>query len=231
MTTELTHPIAQLPLGAIASFSLCAALLTVTPGADTVLVLTQGIRSGRRAALACALGVNTGLVCWAALTVGGLSALLAASPWAYACVRIAGAAYLLWLGSTSLARSTRRWHAGCPSSSPEPDAAVDFGGAPADAVPWQAFRRGVVTNLLNPKVGVFYVSLLPQFAPPGQRGPTLLLTLAAIHLVLSVAWLGGIGWATAGAARSLSPQVVTRLETAGALALVGAGAAIAGAAL
>lgn len=234
MTAELAQQLASarhLPFATIASFSLCAALLTVTPGADTLLVLTQGIRSGRRAALACALGVNTGLVCWAALTVGGLSALLAASPWAYGCVRIAGAAYLLWLGLTSLARSMRTRPSGRPSSSPAPAPTVGFGGTTADALPWRALRRGVVTNLLNPKVGVFYVSLLPQFAPPGQRGPTLLLTLAAIHLVLSIAWLSAVGWATAGAARSLTPRAVTRLEAAGAVALVGAGAAIAGAAL
>ncbi|HEU5036801.1 MAG TPA: LysE family translocator [Nocardioides sp.] len=238
MTVELALPIAQqlasarqLPLGTIASFSLCAALLTVTPGADTVLVLTEGIRSGRRAALACALGVNTGLVCWAALTVGGLSALLAASPWAYACVRISGAAYLLWLGSISLARAVRRRHADRARPIPAPAIASGSGDTSAGTTPWRAFRRGVVTNLLNPKVGVFYVSLLPQFAPPGQRGPTLLLTLAAVHLVLSVAWLSAVGSATARAARSLSPRTVTRLEAAGAMALVGAGAVIAGAAL
>ena len=208
-------------LATILSFTLCAALLTITPGADTLLVLTHGLRAGRRPALACAFGVNVGLICWATLTVAGLSALLASSPWAYRCLQVAGALYLVRLGVVGLTRGRR---------DPAAIEAATAGEVPGG--PWTgAFRRGLVTNLLNPKVGVFYVSLLPQFAPPDERGPTLLLALAAIHLTLSVGWLGAIGWASARASRSLSPTVARRLEATGAVALLGAGAVLAGASL
>jgi threonine/homoserine/homoserine lactone efflux protein len=209
-------------LATVASFTLCAALLTITPGADTVLVLTQGVRSGRRAALACALGVNTGLICWAIFTVAGLTALLATVPWVYRCLQIAGAAYLICLG---VAAMRRRQAAGTTAF---PCAAAPT-AAPATAT--NAFCRGLVTNLLNPKVGIFYVSLLPQFAPSTQRGPVLLLALAAIHLVLSVTWLVAIGWASAQTAHSLSGRTTWRLQRIGALALIGAGVAVTGASL
>ena len=136
----------------ILSFTLCAVLLTITPGADTLLVVTRGLRAGRRAALACALGVNVGLICWATLTVAGLSALVAASPWAYRCLQVAGALYLVRLGVLGLTRRRRT------------PAATGTGNVACGL--WTAFRRGLVTNALNPKVGGFYVSLLPQFAPP-----------------------------------------------------------------
>lgn len=215
-------------LARLVSFTLCAALLTVTPGADTLLVLTQGLRSGRRAALACALGVNTGLVCWATLTVAGLTALLATVPWAYRTVQIGGAAYLVCLGVAGLVHRRRRG----TSATAAPAAAVATSATAASGAtpPWHAFRRGLVTNLLNPKVGIFYVSLLPQFVPPTQRGPVLLLALAAIHLALSLAWLAAVGWASARAARSLSTRTTRRLERIGSLTLVGAGVAVAGAA-
>ena len=203
-------------LATVLSFAVCAAVLTITPGADTLLVLTQALHRGRRTALICSLGVNSGLVCWAALTVAGLSALLAASPWAYHCLQLAGAVYLVRLGVIGLVRR---------------------GAAPVAATgsvthtARSAFRRGVLTNLLNPKVGAFYVSLLPQFAPPDSRGPSLLLELASVHLVLSLAWLGGIGWVAGRASRALSTATTRRLETAGSLALLGAGALVAGSAL
>jgi len=218
-------------LATLASFTLCAALLTITPGADTLLVLTQGTRSGSRAALACALGVNTGLICWATLTVAGLTALLATVPWAYRTIQVGGAAYLVCLGVAGLIHRRRACTTAAPTADVSATAAVAIPApTPADATPSHAFRRGLVTNLLNPKVGIFYVSLLPQFAPPTQRGPVLLLTLAAIHLALSVAWLTAIGSASARAARSLSPHATRRLERLGALSLVGAGIAVAGAA-
>jgi threonine/homoserine/homoserine lactone efflux protein len=205
----------------IASFTLCATLLTITPGADTLLVLTQGLRSGRRAALACALGVNAGLVCWASLTVAGLAALLDTVPWAYRCIRIAGAVYLICLGTSGFVRG-RGTNGAAPFST---------NGSAAATAPMAAFRRGLITNLLNPKVGIFYISLLPQFAPPDHRGPALLSTLAAIHLLLSLVWLGALGCASARAARSLSKRTTRRLEGIGAVTLVGAGAAIVGASL
>ena len=204
-------------LATVASFTVCAAVFTISPGADTLLVLTHGLRSGRRAALFCALGVNTGLICWATLSVVGLTALLATVPWAYRSIQVVGAVYLVYLGAAGL---IRRRAASAPTSAPPP-------AAPSA----HAFRRGLCTNLLNPKVGIFYVSLLPQFAPPSQRGPVLLLTLAAVHLLLSVVWLGAIGWTSARAARSLSGHTARFLDRIGAVGLIGVGVAIAGASL
>lgn len=212
-------------LASIASFTICAVLLTITPGADTLLVLTQGLRCGRRTALACALGVNAGLVCWASLTVAGLAALLDTVPWAYRCIRIAGAVYLICLGSAGFVRG--RATSGAVPLSTNGSAAESA----AEAAPMAAFRRGLITNLLNPKVGIFYISLLPQFAPADHRGPALLSTLAAIHLLLSLVWLGALGCASARVARSLSRRTTRRLEGIGAVTLVGAGAAIVGASL
>ncbi len=206
-------------LTTIASFTVVAALLTISPGADTLLVLTHGVRAGRRTALACAVGVNAGLVCWAVLSVAGLTALLATVPGAYRCLQLGGAVYLVGLGVSGLLRH-RVTELSATRAEPT-----------AGRQPIHAFRRGVVTNLLNPKVGIFYVSLLPQFAPADQRGPGLLLVLASIHLALSALWLGGVARASARAARSLSGTTSRRLERFGALALVGAGVAVAGGSL
>ncbi len=201
----------------LSSFAVCAALLTITPGADMLLVLTQALHRGRGTALACSLGVNTGLVCWATLTVAGLSALLTASPWAYHCLQVAGALYLLRLGVSGLMRLR---------------AVRDEAPVIAVAVtPRLAFQRGVLTNLLNPKVGAFYLSLLPQFAPPGHRGPAQLLELASVHLFLSLAWLGAVGCVAGGLSRTLPTVTMRRLEATGAVALLGTGAFLAGSAL
>ncbi|MGC9668296.1 LysE family translocator [Planosporangium sp. 12N6] len=215
-------------VSSILSFTVVAALLTITPGVDTMLVLSQGLRSGRRAAVACGLGVNTGLVGWAAASVLGLSALLTASHTAYETVRLLGAGYLVYLGVRGLMASRHR-----PRGAGRADS-VQAAGAPVAAdVPGAgrgalaAYWRGVTTNLLNPKVGVFYLSLLPQFAPAGHRGAAVMMVLGSIHLVLSLVWLTGVAWLASRARRALTPTLTNRLERVGAAVMIALGLRIA----
>jgi len=135
-----------------------AGLLTVIPGLDTALVLRAAITQGRRQAFATALGINTGALVWGAGAAVGVSALLTASSIAYMLVRIAGAAYMIWLGSKMLWSAVRdRVGIDTPEST--------LAAVPATA--WGSWRRGLLTNLLNPKIGAFYVAVLPQFIPAG----------------------------------------------------------------
>jgi threonine/homoserine/homoserine lactone efflux protein len=155
----------------ILAWTLVALLLTLTPGADTALVLRTAVGSGPSAAVRCTLGICTGTMTWAALSALGVSALVSASHLAYDVLRYGGAAYLLWLGLSSL-----RAHAAT-------------GGRAG------SFRDGLVTNLLNPKIGVFYATVLPTFLRPGQPVLATSLLLAGIHAVLGLAWLSAVALA------------------------------------
>jgi threonine/homoserine/homoserine lactone efflux protein len=160
---------------AVLGFAVVAAALTVTPGLDTALVLRSAVIGRRRQAAATALGIVAGLFVWGAAAAAGISALLTASQVAYDVLRFAGAAYLVWFGTRLLHRALR----------PAPQADdVEAAGRSH----WRAARLGLITNLLNPKVGVFYVALLPQFVPAGSDPLAVGLLLAAVHAALSLAW-------------------------------------------
>jgi threonine/homoserine/homoserine lactone efflux protein len=167
---------ARVSLGvAVLSFAVVAGVLTVTPGLDTALVLRAALTGTRREALATAAGIVAGLLVWGVAAAAGISALVTASAVAYDVLRYAGAAYLGWLGARLLWRAWR------------PGPAVDAGSArPGSA--WRSARTGLVTNLLNPKVGAFYLALLPQFLPAGTDPLLAGSLLAAVHGVLSMAW-------------------------------------------
>jgi threonine/homoserine/homoserine lactone efflux protein len=161
---------------AVLSFAVVAAALTVTPGLDTALVLRAALAQGRREAAATAAGIVAGLFVWGAAAAVGVSALLTASEVAFDVLRYSGAAYLVWFGARLLWRATR----------PHPDA------GPPETVPavsaWRAARLGLLTNLLNPKVGVFYVALLPQFLPADSDPLAVGLLLAGVHGAISLVW-------------------------------------------
>ena len=161
---------------AVLSFAFVATALTVTPGLDTALVLRAALAQGRREAAATAGGIVAGLFVWGAAAAVGVSALLTASELAFDVLRYAGAAYLVWFGARLLWRAAR----------PGPD------GGPPETVPavsaWRAARLGLFTNLLNPKVGVFYVALLPQFLPAGSDPLAVGLLLAGVHGAISLLW-------------------------------------------
>jgi len=179
------------------AFSLAAVLLTVTPGLDTALVLRTAAAEGARRAFAAALGICLGCLAWGALVAVGLGMLLQASELAYLALKWMGAAYLLYLGTGLIF---------APSAQAEAARA-------APGANW--FARGFLTNLLNPKVGAFYVSFLPQFIPPGAGIASTTLLLAAIHSALGLLWFALLIGATRPLAKMLrNPAMVRGLDRA-----------------
>jgi threonine/homoserine/homoserine lactone efflux protein len=162
----------------VLAFAAFAAILTVTPGLDTMLVLRTSAVAGRRAGLAALAGIQVGCLTWAAASALGVTAVLAASRLAFDILRVAGVAYLLWLGVRIL------WHTRSRPSAPAPPVGAEPAGV------GRAFRTGLTTNLLNPKIGVFYLSVMPQFLPTGLDPLAGALALGAIHVAEGVLWLG-----------------------------------------
>jgi threonine/homoserine/homoserine lactone efflux protein len=156
---------------ALLSFTFVALLTVITPGLETLLVLRTALLVGRRAAMGVVVGSTLGCLVWATAGLVGLTTLLTASELAYDIVRWLGAAYLIYLGAKAL------WNARRPVDADEP--------APVPSVR-AAVRVGLLTNLLNPKPGVFYISLLPQFLP--ASAPSWGALLVAIHLGIGLVW-------------------------------------------
>ena len=206
---------------AVAAWTVVAVLGVTTPGIDTLLVLRNALLGGRRRALAAVGGIAVGSATWAVASLAGLTALLQASELAYDVVRLVGAVYLVWLGCSALWRTLpgrRRDDGGHGGVSPA------TGSVRASA----AFRTGLVTNLLNPKVGVFYVSVLPQFLPtgPGQLGWGLV--LVAIHLLVTWTWYPLVVLFAVRARRALMRERVRRwMDRVTAGVLIGLGVRLA----
>lgn len=186
------------PFASLAAFFLAAGLLTVTPGVDTALVLRTAAVEGPRRAMAAGAGIILGVMVWAVLTAVGLSALLAVSRTAYLVLQIAGVGYLLFLGGRMLWSAVRG--GGVAHDAPSAAASSTAG--------W--FLRGLMTNLLNPKVGVFYVSFLPQFIPAGADTLGWSLLLAGVHGLQTVVWFGALIAATRPLGRWLKKAAVVR---------------------
>ena len=164
------------PLPTLLLFCAAALALTLTPGPDMLMCLSRSIAQGRQTAFAALFGIITGCYAWALAAALGLASLLALAPTAYDAVRLAGAAYLAYLAWQTF-RST--------------DAFGVTGGLPA--VPWtRAYRQGLLTNLLNPKVALFFLALFPQFVDPARGG------MVAQSLIL-VTLLNLIGFGVNGA--------------------------------
>lgn len=182
---------------ALLAFSVAAALLTITPGLDTALVLrTAAVEGAKRAALA-ATGIVTGCLAWGAAVALGLGVLLEASTLAFNILKWAGAAYLVWLGIGLILKPREGFELSAPVAS-----------ASGDDFAWM--RRGFLTNLLNPKVGVFYVSFLPQFLPQGAPAGPFIFLLAAMHAVMGLAWFAALIAATRPIAGVLQRAPVVR---------------------
>ncbi|WP_328944346.1 LysE family translocator [Streptomyces sp. NBC_00250] len=167
------------PTTALWSFALVVGLLTLTPGLDTALILRTSALGHRARAWGVVLGIQTGTLLWGALTSLGVTALLTASQLAYDILRWAGAAYLVWIGAQML-RNTFR---GLPAAGE-----ADEGHATAEDSVAAGWRQGTLTNLLNPKVGAFYVAVLPQFLPTGGDHFTMGLLLTGEHILLGLLW-------------------------------------------
>jgi threonine/homoserine/homoserine lactone efflux protein len=163
-------------MSGIAAFLGVSLLVIVTPGQDTALTIRNTLVGGRRAGVFTGLGVAGGQACWTVAASAGVTALLIASEPAFTALKYAGAAYLGFLGLQSLHAALR--------SGGVAHAPVARGPAPR-----RAFRQGLVSNLGNPKMAVFFSSLLPQFAP--TDGPTFLplLALGLVFCLLTFLWL------------------------------------------
>jgi threonine/homoserine/homoserine lactone efflux protein len=155
-----------------------AALLTILPGVDMALVAKVTIQEGKRAALFTSLGISAGLPIHAAASALGLSVILSTSAEAFTIVKIAGAAYLIYLWAQTVRRADR------PARTPA------AGSARPGRAPFKgAFVQGFLNNVLNPKVALFYLTFLPQFINPGDNVLLKSLLLAGIHVALGLAWL------------------------------------------
>lgn len=189
------------------SFGLVAGLLTLVPGIDTALVLRSSLARTRGFAFATALGISTGLMVWGIAAAVGVSALLAASELAYRALTIAGAAYMVWLGASLLWKSRAK----------DPSSASPEVGVPAASrhQRFQGWLTGTGTNLLNPKVGVFYIATIPQFIPPGTPPLLMGILLAGVHCVLGLAWLTflifGAGFASKWLKSARSLRIIDRI--------------------
>ena len=178
-------------------------LVIVTPGQDTALTIRNTLFGGRRGGVLTALGVVSGQLAWALAASAGLAAVLLASRPLFTGLRLAGAAYLVLLGAQALVSAIRGHRAEHP---------VRRGGTP--------YRQGILSNLGNPKMVVFFTSLLPQFASSFGS----MLALGAVFASLTLAWLCLYAVAVARAAAFLRRSRVRRaLDAVTGAALVALG--------
>lgn len=195
------------------AFTGIAAILTITPGADTMLVMRSVIARGQRAGLLTTLGICCGLFVHAVLSALGLSWLLLRSATAFEIVKLLGAAYLILLGCQSLWQAWRQQ-------------AADNDKVPAlpKAAAHRAFIEGMLNNILNPKVAVFYLAFLPQFIGPHDPVLSKSVLLAAIHFAMGIVWLSLVTFLF-GRMRALltRPRVKQTLEAFTGLVLIGFG--------
>jgi threonine/homoserine/homoserine lactone efflux protein len=202
---------------ALLAFTLAAGLLTITPGLDTAPVLRTAAVEGPRRAILAGIGICCGCLTWGLAASVGLGTLLAASQVAYRALRIAGACYLIFLGAKMLLRKHR-------SAFAIDDASSTVFASPVSASAPRWFVRGLLTNLLNPKVGVFYVTFLPQFIPAGVSVTPFSMLLAAIHATEGILWFCLLTLATRPLSRWLRrPLVAQTLDRAMGTAFVGFG--------
>jgi threonine/homoserine/homoserine lactone efflux protein len=194
------------------AFAAFAAVVTVTPGLDTMLVVRTAAVRGRRAAFVTGSGVCLGVLCWAVASALGITALLTASRIGYDVLRFVGAAYLVVLGIRLIVRSST----------------VDS----EETARGPGFRTGLVNNLLNPKVGVFYLAVLPQFLPRGVPPLLASTAMALVHAAEGMLWFTLIIFLVTRSARLLTrPTVKRRLDQLTGLVFVGFGVRLAAARL
>ncbi len=155
-------------------------LLTLSPGVDSLLVIRNTLRGGRRDGLLTSVAICFALFIHAAVSAGGISLILLQSAALFSLLKLVGAAYLIWLGITSLRAAL------------QPEPGLLAGGAPAPTPrrvsAWVSLREGFLSNVLNPKAAVFYMAFLPQFIQPGDPALAKSLFLASIHFVVANLW-------------------------------------------
>ncbi|MCJ1678382.1 LysE family translocator [Streptomyces sp. APSN-46.1] len=195
------------------------ALLTLVPGPDMAIVTKRAVSRGRADGLRTVGGIGLGLLLWGTLTVAGLAALLAASAEVYLVVKLAGAAYLGWLGIQAL----REAGADAPPT--------DSGTSAKTGADGNAWRTGLVANALNPKIAVFYTGLLPTLAPSGLRPAAGMALLVLVHVLLTLVWLGSYVYVLSRARHFFArPRVRRTLDRVTGVVLIGFGIRVATAA-
>lgn len=164
----------------LSAFLGVAAVLTILPGADMALVTKNVLRVGRRRTIGTIAGIGSGCIVHATASALGLSVILATSATAFSVVKTLGAAYLVWIGIQSIRDAAK-------SAPPPSDARVAHHA-------FGPFLQGFLTNILNPKVAVFYLTFLPQFIAPGEPVLARSVFLASLHIAMGLGWLIAYAW-------------------------------------
>jgi threonine/homoserine/homoserine lactone efflux protein len=185
----------------LVAFLAVSALVIVTPGQDTALTIRNTVVGGRRGGILTALGVATGQFTWTVATSAGIVAVLVASEPAFLALKLAGAAYLAFLGAQAL------WGAFRADDTTTGLSGADRLGMTASA----AFRQGLMSNLGNPKMVAFFTSLLPQFMPAGEASFSALLLLGLVFCGLTLTWLTAYAFAVAKARDALRRPAIRRV--------------------
>ena len=171
--THLVPPAAQL-----FAFLVVAGLLTITPGADMALVMRHALGSGRRQAFFASLGIGLGCLIWGTASALGVAVVLAQSALAFTVLKYVGGAYLIYLGAQALRSAIRSESATTRAKDTKEESSE-----------WACFAQGLLTNLLNPKVAVFYLTFLPQFVAPDRPVLPQSIFLATTHVLMGLVWL------------------------------------------
>ena len=189
-----------------------AAIVIIAPGLDTALVTKNALMYGRRPAIATAFGVTSGLLVWTLAAAFGVAAVVHASATAFTVMKLAGAAYLIWLGIQALRAAGRH---------------VQANGEVADRRRldvMRGFRQGLINDLANPKIAAFFTSLLPQFVEPGQSVLVPFLVLGALFAAITLAWLVAFAMMASKAGGLLTrPRVKAGLDRLTGVVLIGLG--------
>ncbi len=200
-------------MNSIAAFALLSLILTITPGPDSLLVLRSSLRGGRRTGIRVAGGAASGSLFWGLCSAAGLTAIMAASAQAFRAVQLAGAAYLVFQG-------IRGWRA---ARSPMADSDERPGPGPCPG-----FRAGLLSNVLNPKVGLFFLTVMPQLLPRHAHVAAYALAFAVTDALIAGTWLVAVAWIS-DKARGLLRRPRTRavLDRAAGTTLVALGVKVA----
>ena len=198
-------------MSSVWEFLLVAAVLTLTPGPATALVLRTAARHGRVAALGTVAGNSIAVLSWASLSALGISSLILASEVAYDVLRIGGAAFLIYLGLRSLL------HHGTESEPAEVEAPRLRSGV----------RTGLIAGAANPKLAVFFVALFPQFLSPHAAVLPAALAMGVTVVAFDIIWLGTLAWTVERAGLLLRPRLRRRLERISGTVMIGLGVRIA----
>jgi RhtB (resistance to homoserine/threonine) family protein len=190
-----------------------AAIVIVVPGPDTAVVTKNVLVHGRRAAIGTSLGVSAGLSIWTLAAAVGVASVVRASAPAFTALKLVGALYLVWLGLQAFRAAGQTKSAARPRTTPKP-ALGALGG----------FRQGLLSDLANPKIGIFFTSLLPQFVDPGHSVILPFLALGAVFVLMTVVWLCAYCLIAARAAATLQrPRVQAAMDRVTGFVLIALG--------